>query len=151
MSPLETLLKFFGDFGNLDPITKLVTQTGRRWQAAPLPTTVRPGKPGKCYSQARALALKFPHKYFYVEGYACSEDHMMPIHHAWCSDGSGLVIDPTWPIPERAVYAGAAFKHSAFDEPLPNFRNWGLLRSPEFLKKVQRNSKGLGNTRYESV
>lgn len=138
MSPLELLLQSFEAFGNMDPIMKLLARTGRRWQTAPLPTSVKRGKLGMCYPQARALALKFPEKYFYVEGYACTESAVMPIHHAWCSTDSGQVIDPTWERPERAVYIGAAFKPCAFDEPLPDFLAWGLLRSPEFLKKVQR-------------
>lgn len=136
MSPLEALQWHFDNVGEIDPIARLVTETGRRWQAAPLPATIKPYAMGPGYSQARTLALKFPRKFFYVEGYASSERFPIAMHRAWCSTKSGLVVDKSWDNPERAMYVGAAFKHSVFDEPLPDFPHWGLLRSPKFLKKV---------------
>ena len=39
------------------------------------------------YKLAKRLGLR------YVEGFACG---VIPVHHAWCINDSGVVIDPTW-------------------------------------------------------
>jgi hypothetical protein len=39
-----------------------------------------------------------PDKYSYVEGYAMG---VIPVHHAWCVDKDGNVIDTTWSATER--------------------------------------------------
>lgn len=60
-----------------------------------------PMKPKECFSNAVELALK--NDFLYCEGIAVSSDLMFPIHHAWCVDTEGEVIDPTWRRPKEKI------------------------------------------------
>lgn len=66
---------------------------------------------GYCYSNALALALSYPERFTYCEGFATVMD--IAINHAWCLDEDGFVIDPTWqddtPMSDSAEYFGIAF------------------------------------------
>lgn len=54
----------------------------RKWQYA---------MPKACFRNAAMFAIL--HRLPYVEGYAT---HMIPVHHAWCLDHDGRVIEVTW-------------------------------------------------------
>jgi len=52
-------------------------------------------KPNACF--ANALLLMANRKaVFYCEGYAVPMQVGLPMHHAWCVDAKGRVLDPTW-------------------------------------------------------
>lgn len=56
-----------------------------------------------CFSNAYRLALRWPTRYRYVEGLAAC---VFPVHHAWCINTSGEVVDPTW---DRYAELGAEY------------------------------------------
>lgn len=64
-------------------------------------TTRRKGTIKQCFMNAFRLATEEPHKYTYVEGYAAN---IIPVHHAWCVNRDGHVIDPTWKDGGKAYY-----------------------------------------------
>lgn len=64
------------------------------------------GEPKQCFYNAQMLAINDP-TLTYVEGYAQS---VIPIHHGWCRDADGCVIDPTWKDPEGKLYFGVGFR-----------------------------------------
>jgi hypothetical protein len=80
----------------------LVLQRGRSMPGQRRPAGVPRGPSGECFRNAGRLAMR-GHRY--AEGFALPE-HGVPVLHAWCLDGRGRVIDPTWEVPERAVYFG---------------------------------------------
>lgn len=47
-----------------------------------------------CFGNSHRLAKR--KRLIYVEGYALKTPSNIGIHHAWCTDESGIVIDPTW-------------------------------------------------------
>jgi hypothetical protein len=69
----------------------VVLQHGRHWEAFSATQWSR-GEPQQCFANAQRLALLHP-QLTYVEGYAMS---VIPLHHGWCVDAEGRVVDPTW-------------------------------------------------------
>jgi len=69
----------------------LLAQYGKLWAPTIKPDSVGYGKMGECFSNA--LHLAHEEGLTYVEGYATT---VIPMHHAWCVDSAGNVIDPTW-------------------------------------------------------
>lgn len=79
-----------------------VLRHGRAW--APYSERQFPrGEPGQCFANAQRLVINNA-ELTYVEGYAMS---VIPLHHAWCVDAEGRVMDVTWDRREGAEYFGA--------------------------------------------
>jgi hypothetical protein len=84
---------------------------GQSWEYKPLPKRFKPRLPGYCFQNAAQLANRCK-DLIYVEGYAIWRSG--PLHHAWCADRDGKVIDNTWYDPTRMdngrVYFGVPFR-----------------------------------------
>lgn len=52
------------------------------------------GTPRYCFDNAYRATYRSRGKLTYVEGYALGS--VMPVHHAWCVDEDGGIVDPTW-------------------------------------------------------
>lgn len=84
------------------------------WEPGPLPTAIRRGRRRECYRNALMLTIS-DRSLVYVEGWALMPECGVPIHHAWCVNTTGRVIDPTWhgvgdDLPGRE-YFGIAFAY----------------------------------------
>jgi hypothetical protein len=91
-------------------LQRFILITGQPFRAQPLPARYRRAKPRECFGNAIALAKRSKGRLVYVEGYAMRDK--LPgllVHHAWCVDERGDVIDPTWADPEAASYFGRVF------------------------------------------
>jgi hypothetical protein len=86
-----------------------VLRHGYAFAGQPLPPEYRPRTPKYCFANARTLAGSSRRHLAYVEGFATVPDLPIPIHHAWCMDRVGTVIDVTFREPEHAVYLGIPF------------------------------------------
>lgn len=117
-----------------DPISRLALKFGRRWEAAELPDNVKLGRRNHCFQESRALALAQPERFTYVEGYAFNRG--LPLHHAWCVDEYGSVVDPTWADIEGVLYCGIPFRHDVIYEGTRNMKEWGFLGTPRFSEKI---------------
>lgn len=80
---------------------RLTRANSKPVQGSALPSGIKRGPMGNCFENAITLALE--KNWTYCEGFAIS---ILPVHHAWCVDENGQVIDNTWDEPERCVYAG---------------------------------------------
>ena len=121
MSQIETYLRQLHDLrvrdkhGGLDgwrypTIEAFLLQYGRLWKPMPLGRHRFVRMPiQQCFANALKLALRRP-DLTYVEGWA---GRLIPIHHAWCVDEVGAVVDPTWrplpPLPDPEEYFGVPF------------------------------------------
>lgn len=98
---------------------------GRAWTPQPLPSSVMPGAKRQCYRNAGTLALE-DRTLTYVEGYA-QPPNQMPVHHAWCVDADGRVIDNTFDDSELTEYYGVPLTRDALYELVEKVKCWGLF------------------------
>jgi hypothetical protein len=107
---LEREVQHWANIGHHALLQRFILITGRPFRAQPLPVRYRRAKPKECFSNAITLAKRSRGKLAYVEGYAMRDK--LPgllVHHAWCVDERGDVIDATWPDPEACCYFGRVF------------------------------------------
>ena len=98
---------------------------GHQFTASALPLNIDRGEQRQCYRNAGELALSSS-KLAYCEGFARPAG-LIPVHHAWCVDACGQVVDPTWAQPELASYFGIALKRDWLKAQLRRRETWGLL------------------------
>lgn len=87
-------------------IEAFVLERGQSWTHVAMPKGIYLGAEKECFSNAYQMADGRGLRY--VEGYAL---RVIPVHHAWCVDASGTVVDPTW------KYGGVAYFGMEFDLP----------------------------------
>ncbi len=77
----------------------------------------------QCFANAGRLAMSDP-DLIYCEGFALGR--VIPVHHAWCVDIDGNVIEPTW----REVggdYYGIPFDSDFLNDTVARTGHWGLI------------------------
>ncbi|MBO4228520.1 hypothetical protein [Bradyrhizobium neotropicale] len=85
------------------------------------------GALGWCFRNAAGLAL-IDDNLTYVEGYAVNhESGGSPIHHAWCVDRRGRVIETTWQNVTKAEYFGMPIEGELLAVELSRVNHWGVL------------------------
>lgn len=96
------------DIGERDmdrSLRQYVLRKGRGCKVETSPHPVVPTNRGGCFADSIELSAK--NQFLtYVEGYAISPDGKAAIHHAWCEDSEGRLIDFTW---ERRGGRGLAY------------------------------------------
>jgi len=107
---------------------------GRKWQQKTLPSTISFGTLGECFKNAALLAMEHP-ELTYVEGFATC---VIPMHHAWCVDPDGNVVDSTWRtlgtsyfgIPMSTDYVRETALRTGLYSVFFNMRNRELIYTP---------------------
>lgn len=87
---------------------QVIRAFGRPYVAKPTPPEIEEGEPKQCYDNALHLAMDYPERFTYVEGYVYCQDVPFPVQHAWVVDLDGRAVDntPSWPWAERSAYFG---------------------------------------------
>lgn len=113
-----------------DAAVRYVGAYGEHFKAAPLPSTVHPGRPKECYKNASLLVMENP-EYDFVEGFAKSgSTGDLVFAHAWAVDrATGDVVDNTWTEPEQAQYFGVRYDRKAYLKYLYTAKIYGVLGS----------------------
>ena len=81
----------------------LLLREGKFYQPGDGPTRWNRSMPQACFRNAALYAIT--HRLRYVEGYATG---VMPVHHGWCVDAQGKVVEVTWDF-MGAAYFGVEF------------------------------------------
>lgn len=84
---------------------ELLLERGRFFLPAERPDSVSRLKQKACFENAFLLASQSS-ELVYVEGLAVWSG--LYLHHAWCVDARGVVVDPTWP-EAGSAYLGLPF------------------------------------------
>lgn len=110
MDGYKQLMELHPDMKNTHPMYAALLEKGRFFQAQTLPAQYKVGTPQNCFQDAWKLAMVH-HDLTYCEGEAMN---IIPVHHAWCVDKEGRVIDPTW------SSIGDTGEHAYFGVKIPN-------------------------------
>ncbi|MGW2654414.1 hypothetical protein ACWC1D_12280 [Streptomyces sp. NPDC001478] len=114
-------------------VYEFVFAYGRWFTPAPLPTQIRPLPARACFTNASAVEREHP-SLAYTEGFGLS-DGALPTLHAWCTDGAGRVVDPTWSDFGARAYLGIVLPSDLRPSPP---RDWGVLEAPQSLYLLLR-------------
>lgn len=113
---------------------RFVLEHGHAFDPSPLPARFgRPLRNGRCF--INSIRATLTHGLTYVEGYACG---IIPVLHAWCIDGDGVVLDFTWGEEIAQSYFGVpvstpflydyTIKHPESGSVIDNWRaGWPML------------------------
>ena len=104
-------------------VEELILREGIEYRPAPLPKHIKKGRIKECYKNAYHTATREGLEY--VEGYALSEG-LIPVHHAWCVDADGVVIDPTWN-PVGVEYIGVVIPIRLVELVMLNTKVYGVM------------------------
>ena len=88
------------------------------------------GKPQSCFENCLNALSLYP-QLNYCEGFAISDDVLIPISHAWLVNNAGEVIDPTW-IGKNfkgSTYFGVIFNNDFAVEMAEMIGSYGILDS----------------------
>ena len=89
-------------------IERAVLHAGVELRGNPLPPNYSRGIPKNCFQNSARLANKRRSLYYY-EGFVIRQDIGFPIHHGWCVNKAGQVIDVTLDQPQDCEYIGVQF------------------------------------------
>lgn len=119
-------VQFLEGLARLKHLPSIFTlKVGRAWPTQALPPEVSPGPKRQCYENAGLLVLARP-DLTYVEGYAYPNG-LIPVHHAWCVDSKGVVVDPTYDTPDQNQYYGIPISSALLKRHLLTTKYWGLF------------------------
>ena len=118
----EMLLLFAAYPGSF---AELCLTQGKAWSKADR-KKVKAAPPGECFRNASELALANP-ELTYVEGFGCTAQVGMALHHAWVVDPQGKVIDPTWL--HGTSYCGVPVETTALQKIMLDTNTWGVFGS----------------------
>lgn len=123
---LQSHIDGFGHLGFPALMERFVMRNGSFAHGSSLPAGIKAGRMKECFSNAAHL-LDIHDGLTYVEGYGFTPGVPFPVHHAWCVNSKGEVIDNTWRDPAQCQYIGVAFTREELSEQLCLHGVYGIL------------------------
>lgn len=130
---LYKYLQMISSYGNNNTAEKLCLKYGKPFDvpAQARPVGMKQMKARECFRNAYYAGLE--RGWQYVEGFAMS---IVPIHHGWCIDREGQVVETTWERPGTAYY-GIVIPYSVLNEALVEHGYYGVLSQVTPRSKMQ--------------
>lgn len=125
MRQLRDFLQKVGQFSTLE---KFIAEYGTGFPTL-APDQPKPGRIKHCFKNATELVMSRK-GLRYVEGFA--HGAVIPVHHAWCVDAAGHVIEATWPVP-GAAYVGIPFRPKRLWKLISELGHYGLFADDAFV------------------
>jgi hypothetical protein len=123
---LQSYIDGFGRLGFPALMERFVVRNGSFTTGVALPSDFKKGRMKECFSNAAQL-LDNHDGLTYMEGYGMTPGVPLPVHHAWCVNSKGEVIDTTWRDPAQCQYIGVAFTQEELWEQLDLHGVYGIL------------------------
>jgi hypothetical protein len=108
----------------------LVAHNGTEFKADVRPDDLPTDEVGQCFKNATLHSIAY--NCTYVEGYVFV--HGIPLHHAWCIDKNGKVLDTTIPDQEKWEYVGIPMTADFVMEAITSSDVYGVLDNYGFRK-----------------
>jgi hypothetical protein len=103
------------------PISEFVLKNGKFMGSRSIASNQCPkGEAKQCFYNAYHLASMFD--FIYCEGYAAG---IIPVHHAWCIDEDGNILDNTWDTGEE--YFGVPFDLKYVNKTILKRKKYGVI------------------------
>lgn len=107
-------------------IESLILDKGKSFTYKVLPDDIENGVPRECFANAFRLASE--RNLIYVEGFSTPKTIAFPMHHGWCVDNEGNVVDNTWTGDLAGIeYYGIPFKRSYVYQTAHKTQHYGVL------------------------
>jgi len=123
---LEETVSNWARLGHHALLERFVLRNGVLVAGNALPSGYKRGQMKECFSNSANAALA-DFSLTYYEGLAVSSSLPMPIHHAWCVQEGGGIVDLTWADPSDCVYMGIAVPLATLCEELQTNGVYGVL------------------------
>lgn len=128
-------------------VFSIVAKHGMTFKSQERPAHITKDTPKECFKNAFLLA--YGTGLVYAEGYISV--HGIPIHHAWCLDELGNVIDPTIDGQENHEYFGIPFVMEFVFDVLTKSRMYGILDNLGFRKIYELEGKDFIDPRWQKT
>lgn len=104
---------------------RFILDNGFTFNASALPNEYEHRTQKECFKNCTHLMIE-DSSLIYCEGFA---HNIIPVHHAWCVDQDGNVVDPTWKEPENCIYHGVPFKYDFVMEAADKAQSYGIFEN----------------------
>jgi hypothetical protein len=106
--------------GNPCLLSRFVLRHGKIMAGDRRPRGIRKRRNKECFKNTAEAVLYGWNDYQYYEGLVLTRIVPLLIHHAWCVDSMGLVVDLTWLHPEECTYMGVHIPKEELREEILN-------------------------------
>lgn len=106
----------------------VVLEHGRSYAppVRPRPKGIRKQRARRCFQWAYHYADE--HDWKYVEGFARCKIVPFPVHHAWCIDKDGNIVETVWP-ESGLEYFGIEFEMDFIHKVMLDTKMYGIITS----------------------
>lgn len=144
MSDLKIILEKVASMGAM--VERFLVDHGDEYRGRQLPKTYRRGPDRMCFMTCANLAIH-NRRVTYVEGFGAIKSlGNLPMHHAWCLDEKGRVIEPTWQDWREITYVGIKIDTELLCSELLRTKNYGVLywndkANENFIKRWKKHDR----------
>lgn len=125
---MEEQVERYASIGHPSMMERFILRNGKPGISMPRPKKIEKQQDKHCFSNTANWILSRKGKgWTYVEGYALRPMLGMLMHHAWCENDKGHVLDLTWREPEHCQYYGVRFTNEELRQELIRNEVYGLL------------------------